>query len=228
MKRKLTAKLVEKPSLSLPSKDHAIYWDQSLGRLGLMITGKGHKSWSVQYRAGGRSRRIMLDGISTSSKPAIRLTAFEPSRLEGDDPAAAKKKARDSKDRHVRRHRGELPACRSKEPSIGRFVTPNARASCLNFAISRSARSGAETSPVCLDAIVGENGEVIADWPRGFWGSRRRAKRSLSLGYERAPINAGEGLCLASRIIKVMEFGRLRGDTMAAEGRAERGQTESG
>jgi hypothetical protein len=38
-------------------------WDQSLGRLGLMITGKGHKSWSVQYRAGGRSRRIMLDGI---------------------------------------------------------------------------------------------------------------------------------------------------------------------
>jgi hypothetical protein len=63
MKRELTAKLVEKPSLSLPSKDHAIYWDQSLGRLGLMITGKGHKSWSVQYRAGGRSRRIMLDGI---------------------------------------------------------------------------------------------------------------------------------------------------------------------
>jgi len=161
-----------------------------------------------------------------SPRPGSRH--FEPSRLEGDDPAAAKKKARDSKDRHVRRHRGELPACRSKEPSIGRFVAPNARASCLNFAISRSARSGAETSPVCLDAIVGENREVIADWPRGFWGSRRRAKRSLSLGYERAPINAGEGLCLASRIIKVMEFGRLRGDTMAAEGRAERGQTESG
>jgi len=52
MKRELKAKVVEKPSLSLPSKDHAIYWDQSLGRLGLMITGKGHKSWSVQYRAG--------------------------------------------------------------------------------------------------------------------------------------------------------------------------------
>jgi hypothetical protein len=162
MKRELTGKLVEKPSLSLPSKDHAIYWDQSLSRLGLMITGKGHKSWSVQYRAGGRSRRIMLDGRpQPEASPRSGSRHFEPSRLEGDDPAAAKKKAQDSKDRHVRRHRGELPACRSKEPSIGRFVTPNVSSVLPEFRDKPIGEIRRRNIASLLDAIVGENGEVI-------------------------------------------------------------------
>ena len=47
MKRDLTAKLVEKPPLPPASRDRVIYWDQSLSRLGLMVTNKGHKSWIV-------------------------------------------------------------------------------------------------------------------------------------------------------------------------------------
>jgi hypothetical protein len=94
MKRELTARLVEKPPLPPASKERVIYWDQSLSRLGLMVTAKGHKSWIVQYRVGGRSHRITLDGILSLKEARDKAHEILSQVAKGDDPAAAKRKAR--------------------------------------------------------------------------------------------------------------------------------------
>jgi hypothetical protein len=56
MKHKLTSGFIA--NLPAPAKDRAIYWESSFG---LMVTAKGHKSFVVQYRAGGISRRMSLN-----------------------------------------------------------------------------------------------------------------------------------------------------------------------
>ena len=94
MKRELTAKLVEKPPLPPALKDRAIYWDRSLSRLGLMVTDKGHKSWIVQYPVGGRSRRITLDGVLSLKEARDNAHDILSPVAKGNDPAAAKRKAR--------------------------------------------------------------------------------------------------------------------------------------
>jgi hypothetical protein len=46
----------------VPSKDRAFYWERNFG---LMVTAKGHKSFVVQYRTGGQTRRMSLkDGLN--------------------------------------------------------------------------------------------------------------------------------------------------------------------
>jgi hypothetical protein len=66
VKRKLTPAFVAKPPV--PTKDRTIYWE---GNFGLVVTAKGHKSYVVQYRARGQSRRMSL-------KPSLSLPAGSP------------------------------------------------------------------------------------------------------------------------------------------------------
>jgi hypothetical protein len=94
MKLVLAAKLAEKPPLPPAPTDRVIYWDQSLDRLGLMVTDKGHKSWIVQYRVNGRSRRITLDRILSLKEARDRAHEILSQVAKGDDPAAAKRKAK--------------------------------------------------------------------------------------------------------------------------------------
>ena len=57
MKVKLTPAFVLKAAP--PAKgDRIIYWDEALPCFGLMITKNGHRSFVVQYRANGVSRRL--------------------------------------------------------------------------------------------------------------------------------------------------------------------------
>jgi hypothetical protein len=42
-------------------KDRTIYWDESLPGFGLCVTQGGARSYVVQYRANGQSRRMAID-----------------------------------------------------------------------------------------------------------------------------------------------------------------------
>jgi integrase len=164
MKRDLTAKLVEKPPLPPASRDRVIYWDQSLSRLGLMVTNKGHKSWIVQYRVDGRSRRITLDGVLSLKEARDKAHEILSQVAKGDDPAGAKRKARAAKidtfgaiaESYLRIGAKNLRSAALYRRTLERLVLPEFQ----DKPIGEIRRSNIAS---LLDAIVEENGEVMAD-----------------------------------------------------------------
>jgi|SRR5580658_9805519 hypothetical protein len=83
MRKRLTPAFALKAPL--PEKgDRVIYWDPDPRGFGLMVTAAGRKSYVVQYRAHGRSRRYTLKGglsLSAARKEATKLV--HPSGIEG-------------------------------------------------------------------------------------------------------------------------------------------------
>ena len=63
MKARLTETFVDRAFVP-DGKPRATWWDAELPGFGLMVTQNAHKSFVVQYRVGGRSRRMHLDGVS--------------------------------------------------------------------------------------------------------------------------------------------------------------------
>src|SRR5262249_490599 len=43
--------------------DRTIFWDTKTSGFGLQVTAAGHKSFVIQYRTRGRSRRMAIDGV---------------------------------------------------------------------------------------------------------------------------------------------------------------------
>jgi integrase len=98
MKRNLTPAFVRGASMPAPATtDRVIYWDEKLPSFGLMVTAAGHKSFVVQYRANGVSKRMTIKGAATG------VVSPDQARREarrilndvylGGDPAAERQKA---------------------------------------------------------------------------------------------------------------------------------------
>lgn len=76
-----------------PARGRIEYFDAAFGGLALRVTDKGHKSWSLHYRVGGRLRRLTI-GSYPAIKPAEARR--EASRAldrvrQGSDPAEDKR-----------------------------------------------------------------------------------------------------------------------------------------
>ena len=96
-RKKLTDLFVE--GLRPPAKGRVEYFDTTFPALALRVTDKGHKSWSLFYRAGGRLRRYTI-GPYPAFKPADARKAASTAlhRVEaGGDPAEEKKARREAK-----------------------------------------------------------------------------------------------------------------------------------
>jgi len=62
----MRAKLTPAFCLKAQTEDGAersVYWDAEMPGFGLVVTKSGHRSFVVQYRSGGRSRRMKIAGV---------------------------------------------------------------------------------------------------------------------------------------------------------------------
>jgi integrase len=98
MRKKLTAAFVMNPDK--PSKGRVVYWDTAQAGFGLRVTSTGHKSYVVQYRAGGgRKGTDRLVTIAATLK--LDDARKEAKKIAGDvakglDPGEVKRKERDA------------------------------------------------------------------------------------------------------------------------------------
>jgi integrase len=74
-----------------PGSERTVFWDEGLRGFGLMVTSGGHRSFVVQYRVGGRSRRMSFkDGLGLAearreARAALGVVA------KGRDPLAERR-----------------------------------------------------------------------------------------------------------------------------------------
>jgi integrase len=88
MRTKLTKRAID--GLNRPSDSQEIVWDRTLPGFGLRITPAGHKGFVVQYRVGGRTRRLTLGdyGLLTVDQARDRAKKALGDVANGLDPAA--------------------------------------------------------------------------------------------------------------------------------------------
>lgn len=92
MRVKLTPAFVKK-ALS-PASDRAIYWDTGMEGFGLMVTSNGHRSWLVQYRAAGKSRRFTIKGSLSLAKARKQARRVQGLVAGGRDPVTEGRKVK--------------------------------------------------------------------------------------------------------------------------------------
>ena len=163
MRTKLTPTFVAKAAAA-PGAERSIFWDESLPCFGLMVTARGHKSFVVQYRAEGVSRRMAFkDGLSLDkAKKEARKIIGEVAK--GDDPLQARRKQeaaaqntfRSIAEEYFRRDGAKLRTKDQREKTFERLVYPTLGGRQIGD-IKRS------DVVRLLDKIEDERGPVMAD-----------------------------------------------------------------
>jgi integrase len=92
--KKLTDLAAER--IKPPAVGRIEYFDAAFPGLALRVTARGHKSWSLFYRTGGRLRRFTLGALPAFKPAAARREAARilEKVASGEDPAAEKKAQR--------------------------------------------------------------------------------------------------------------------------------------
>ncbi|QQO34501.1 tyrosine-type recombinase/integrase [Bradyrhizobium diazoefficiens] len=92
MRQKLTPAFVTEATAT-PGAGRTTYWDEGLPGFGLMVTRNGHRSYVVQYRAGGRSRRMHLKNGLTLTAARKEARAILGDVARNRDPLGERRKA---------------------------------------------------------------------------------------------------------------------------------------
>jgi integrase len=92
MRIRLTPAFAAKATIE-PGAKRTTYWDMGMPGFGLMVTANRHRSYVVQYRAAGRSRRMHLKNGLTLRAARKEAKAILGAVAKGRDPLAERRKA---------------------------------------------------------------------------------------------------------------------------------------
>jgi integrase len=189
MRKKLAPAFVAKPPL--PEKgDRVVYWDADPRGFGLMVTASGHKSYVLQYRVNGRSRRLTLkDGLSLSAarKEATKLAGEV---AKGGDPLRKQEvnvenTLRQIAENYFAREGKELRSMDQRRATFKRLIFPKFGARQID-SIRRS------EVVALLDKIEDERGPRMADVALAYLGRLMNWHASRSDEF-RSPLVRGMG-----------------------------------
>jgi integrase len=132
MRHRLTAAFVTKAAPAA-DKDRTVFWDTTQPGFGLMVTRNGARSYVVQYRAHGRSRRLTLDASALSLDTAKREARKHLGEVaKGGDPlterrrqsAAASDTLRAVAEAYFRREGKKIRTMDERRRTLERLVFP--------------------------------------------------------------------------------------------------------
>ena len=163
MRLKLTPAEVRKAQAK-KGKDRTIFWDSKTSGFGLQVTAAGHKSFVVQYRAKGRSRRMAIDGVLNLEDARKRARALLGEVAHDRDPLAERRVAVSRKrdtfqaiaESYFAREGKKLRSVEERRRTLARLVYP---------VMGTTAIADIRRSDIVrlLDKIEDDSGPVMAD-----------------------------------------------------------------
>jgi integrase len=163
MRHKLTPAFVAKATTD-STRGRTTYWDEAMPGFGLMVTARGHRSYVVQYRTDGRSKRMHLKNGLTLSAARKEAKAILGAVAKGGDPLGARRAAERAESdtlkaivqEYLSREGSRLRTIGDRRAVLERLVLPKLGGRQIGD-ISRSDITR------LLDRIADENGAPMAD-----------------------------------------------------------------
>ena len=163
MRAKLTPAFVQKARAEAGA-ERTLFWDADMPGFGLVVTTSGHRSFIVQYRAGGRSRRMTIDGVLGLAAARKRARALLGEVAKDRDPLLERRNAislaedtfKSITEAYFAREGKKLRTAVARQATLEKLVYPLIGAQPIS-AIRRS------DVVRLLDRIEDENGPVQAD-----------------------------------------------------------------
>jgi integrase len=159
----LTQSFIDKAT-AVPDSERTIYWDKSRPGFGLMVTSRGHKSYVVQYRARGVSRRMTINGGVSFKDATKQAQALQGEVAREHDPLDDRRRARAAQanslrsvaEEYFKREGPKLRSCKERRRVFERYIYPRFGARPID-SIKRS------EIVRLLERVADENGPVAAE-----------------------------------------------------------------